>query len=261
MKIPIFQIDAFASALFNGNPAAICPLEQWLPDELLQKIAAENNLAETAYFVPETSGGYHLRWFTPEVEVDLCGHATLASAWVIMNELNRETKSVRFISRGGELTVNRNGDLYTLNFPSRMPEALSANQQLEDALGASILELWGSRDYLALLESEAAVRALAPDMEKLKHMDRFAVIVTAASSEYDFVSRFFAPSKGVNEDPVTGSAHCTLAPFWSSRLNKNPVRGFQASKRGGEVYCQVAGDRVLLSGTAVKYLEGFISVG
>ncbi len=260
MKIPIFQIDAFASALFSGNPAAICPLESWLPDELLQKIAAENNLAETAYFLPETGGGYHLRWFTPEVEVDLCGHATLASAWVIMNELHRETKSVRFSSRGGELNVTRNGDLYTLNFPSRMPEPLPANPQLEEALGTSILELWGSRDYMAVLESEAAVRALEPNMEKLKKLDRFAVIVTAASKEHDFVSRFFAPSKGVNEDPVTGSAHCTLAPFWSSRLNKNPIRGFQASKRGGEVHCQVEGDRVLLSGTAVKYLEGSITL-
>lgn len=260
MKLPIFQIDAFASDLFTGNPAAICPLERWLSDELLQKIAAENNLAETAFFVPETSGGYHLRWFTPEVEVDLCGHATLASAWVIMNELHRDTKSVRFRSRGGELTVSRNDDLYTLNFPSRMPEPLSASPQLEDALGASILELWGSRDYMAVLESETAVRALQPNMEKLKRMDRFAVIVTSAGKEYDFVSRFFAPSKGVNEDPVTGSAHCTLAPFWSARLSKNPIRGFQASRRGGEVHCKVEGDRVLLSGTAVKFLEGFITL-
>lgn len=260
MKIPIFQIDAFASVLFAGNSAAVCPLESWLPDNLLQKIAAENSLAETAYFVPQIGDGYHLRWFTPEVEVDLCGHATLASAWVIMNELNREAKSVRFSSRGGELSVTRNGDLYTLNFPSRMPEPLPANQQLEDALGASVLELWGSRDYMAVLESEAAVLALEPNMEKLKKLDRFAVIVTAASKEYDFVSRFFAPSKGVNEDPVTGSAHCTLAPFWSTRLNKNPVRAFQASKRGGEVHCQVEGDRVLLSGTAVKFMEGFITL-
>ncbi len=259
MKLPLFQVDAFTSKLFAGNPAAVCPLESWLPDELLQKIAAENNLAETAYFLREAEG-YHLRWFTPGVEVDLCGHATLASAWVIMNELDKSATTVRFRSRGGELSVSRKGEIYTLDFPSRMPERLSANAHLEEALGAKIVELWGARDYMAVLESEAAVRGLKPNMEKLRDVDRFAVIVTAGASEYDFVSRFFAPAKGVDEDPVTGSAHCTLAPFWAERLAKNPVLGYQASARGGEVHCEVRGERVLLSGHAVKYLEGWIFV-
>ena len=259
MKLSLFQVDAFTSKLFAGNPAAVCPLECWLPDDLLQKIAAENNLAETAFFIRE-GDGYHLRWFTPGVEVDLCGHATLASAWVIMNELDRSAETVSFRSRGGELSVSRAGDLYTLNFPSRMPERLAENPQLEEALGTKIVELWGGRDYMAVLASEEAVRALKPSMEKLRGIDRFAVIVTAEGCEYDFVSRFFAPAKGVDEDPVTGSAHCTLAPFWAGRLAKNPLRGFQASSRGGEVHCEVLGDRVLLSGQAVKYLEGTIYV-
>ncbi len=259
MKVPIFQIDAFTSALFTGNPAAVCPLEQWLPDALLQKIAAENNLAETAYFVRSESG-YHLRWFTPVVEVDLCGHATLAAAWVIMNELDRKAVSVSFQSRGGPLSVSRRGDIYTLDFPASMPERLAPNPQLEEALGSPIVELWGARDYVAVLASEQAVRSVKPSMEKLKGLDRFAVIVTAPGQDYDCVSRFFAPAAGVDEDPVTGSAHCTLAPFWAARLNRNPIRAFQASSRGGEVHCEVLGDRVLLSGTAVKFLEGTINL-
>ncbi len=259
MRLSLFQVDAFTSVLFAGNPAAVCPLENWLPDLLLQKIAAENNLAETAFFVRETDG-YQLRWFTPGVEVDLCGHATLASAWVIMNELDKSAATVRFRSRGGELSVSRDGDRYTLNFPSSMPERLAPNAGLEEALGTKIVELWGGRDYMAVLESEAAVRAMKPSMEKLRAIDRFAVIVTAEGGDYDFVSRFFAPAKGVDEDPVTGSAHCTLAPFWAGRLGKNPLLGFQASARGGEVHCEVRGDRVLLSGGAVKYLQGTIFV-
>ena len=259
MKVPIFQIDAFASSLFTGNPAAVCPLEHWLPDALLQKIAAENNLAETAFFVPSESG-YHLRWFTPAVEVDLCGHATLAAAWVILNELDTKAVSVSFQSRGGPLSVSRRGDIYTLDFPASMPERLVPNAQLEDALGCPIVELWGARDYLAVLASEQAVRDVKPSMEKLMALDRFAVIVTAPAKDYDCVSRFFAPAAGVDEDPVTGSAHCTLAPFWAARLNKNPIRAFQASSRGGEVHCEVHGDRVLLSGTAVKFLEGTINL-
>lgn len=259
MKVPIFQIDAFASSLFTGNPAAVCPLEQWLPDALLQKIAAENNLAETAYFVRSESG-YHLRWFTPIVEVDLCGHATLAAAWVILNELNPKAVSVSFQSRGGPLSVSRRGDIYTLNFPASIPERLPPNPQLEDALGCPIVELWGARDYVAVLASEQAVRSVKPSMEKLKKLDRFAVVVTAQGKDYDCVSRFFAPAEGIDEDPVTGSAHCTLAPFWAARLNRNPIRAFQASSRGGEVHCEVLGDRVLLSGTAVKFLEGTINL-
>ena len=259
MKLPIFQIDAFTDKLFAGNPAAICPLESWLPDELLQSIAAENNLAETAYFVREQNG-YHLRWFTPAVEVGLCGHATLAAAWVIMNELDPQARAVNFRSLGGPLMVHRTGDLYTLDFPASKPVRLPASTQLEEAFGTPILEVWGARDVVALLDSEQTVVGLTPDFERLKKMEGFGFVATAASSKYDFVSRFFAPSQGINEDPVTGSAHCTLAPFWADRLGRNSLRAFQASPRGGEVLCEVKGARVELSGYGVKYMEGTISL-
>ncbi len=259
MKLSIFQVDAFTDQLFRGNPAAICPLDNWLPDDLLQNIAAENNLAETVFFVREAEG-YHLRWFTPTVEVDLCGHATLAAAWVILNELDLSATSVNFRSLGGPLTVSKTGDLYTLDFPSLKPERRPDNPPLEEALGTKIAEIWAARDTVAVLESEAAVRAMNPDFEKLKKIPGFAFIATAVSDEYDFVSRFFAPAQGINEDPVTGSAHCTLAPFWAKRLGKDSMRAFQASARGGEVLCRVKGDRVELSGYGVKYLEGTIWV-
>jgi PhzF family phenazine biosynthesis protein len=260
MRIPLYQVDAFTNRLFRGNPAAICPLKEWLPDETLQAIAAENNLAETAYYIPNGKG-YHLRWFTPGVEVDLCGHATLAAAHVIL-AIRRELAGSRvtFLSKSGELTVDREGDLYALDFPARAPEECAANPQLEDALGAKPKQLLAARDYLCVFDREGDVRALAPNMEKLMTIDRFAVIVTAPGRDCDFVSRFFAPAKGVPEDPVTGSAHCTLIPYWSKRLGRTKLHARQISKRGGELWCEDRGARVKIAGNAVTYLEGEIEV-
>lgn len=260
MRIPIFQIDAFSSRLFAGNPAAVCPLEAWLPDHVMQDIAAENNLAETAFFVPE-GGGYRLRWFTPTVEVALCGHATLAAAWVILNRLRDGLDSVAFETRSGELTVRRLGELYSLDLPARPPQPCQAHPRLVEALGAAPLEVLAARDYLVVYQSEEQVVTLRPDMELLSTVDRFAVIATAPGiGGVDFVSRFFAPSQGVAEDPVTGSAHCTLIPYWSRRLNKSSLRALQVSRRGGELWCENRGDRVLISGHAVPYLEGTIGI-
>jgi PhzF family phenazine biosynthesis protein len=260
MNVPIYQVDAFSGKLFAGNPAAICPLDEWLPDATLQAIAAENNLAETAFYIRK-NGTYHLRWFTPGVEVDLCGHATLASAHVIM-DIRREVTDgrVAFASKSGELAVTRDGDLYALDFPSRPPVEATYDKGLFEALGATPKLVLGARDYFCVFESEAQVRALKPNMEKLAAIDRFATIVTAPGSDCDFVSRFFAPAKGVPEDPVTGSAHCTLIPYWVERLHKTKLFARQVSPRGGEVWCEHRGDRVTIAGHAVTYLTGSINV-
>jgi PhzF family phenazine biosynthesis protein len=260
MNVPIYQVDAFAGKLFAGNPAAICPLDSWLPDATLQSIAAENNLAETAYYV-RNNGGFHIRWFTPGVEVDLCGHATLAAAHVIL-ELRKEgaQQRVSFDSKSGELIVTRENDLYALDFPARPPSETPFDKNLFDALGAEPKLVLGARDYLCVFETEAQVRALKPNMEKLAAIDRFATIVTAPGTDCDFVSRFFAPAKGVPEDPVTGSAHCTLIPYWAGRLGKTKLFARQVSRRGGELWCEHRGDRVTIAGRAVKYLEGTIVV-
>ncbi len=260
MRIPIYQVDAFSGTLFHGNPAAICPLEKWLDDEVLQSIAAENNLAETAFYVPNGKG-YHLRWFTPGVEVDLCGHATLASAHVIL-AIRGETSENRvvFHSKSGELSVDREGDLYALDFPSRPPSECAVDGSLAEALGATPKQVLGARDYLCIFDTEEEVRALTPNMDKLAAIDRFATIVTAPGRDCDFVSRFFARAKGVPEDPVTGSAHCTLIPYWSKRLGKTKLHARQISKRGGELFCEDRGDRVKIAGHATKFLEGFIDI-
>jgi PhzF family phenazine biosynthesis protein len=260
MDVPIYQVDAFASKLFRGNPAAICPLNSWLPDATLQSIAVENNLAETAYYVPE-NGSYRLRWFTPGAEVDLCGHATLATAHVMM-AIRKEIseRSVSFHSKSGVLTVTRDGDLYSMDFPARAPEPREANAALFEALGAKPKEFLAARDYFCVFETEAEVRALKPNMEKLAAIGGFGTIATAPGSDCDFVSRFFAPAQGVNEDPVTGSSHCTLIPYWSARLNKTTLFARQISARGGELWCEHRGDRVTISGNAVKFLEGTIHV-
>jgi len=260
MKLPIYQIDAFASEVFRGNPAAVCPLERWLDDNHLQAIAAENNLAETAYFVPQGEA-YSLRWFTPVQEVDLCGHATLASAYVIFHYLRPEMKSVTFNSQSGPLYISREGDLLRMDFPVRAPVACSESEglgRLAGALGSPPREILCSRDYLAVYDSEDEVRELQPNFESLKTLDRLGVIVTAAGRTADFVSRFFAPGAGIPEDPVTGSAHCTLAPYWATRLGKTKLRAFQVSARGGELFCELRGNRVLISGRCVRYLEGTI---
>jgi len=260
MEIPIYQVDAFASQLFRGNPAAVCPLSSWLPDKTLQSIAAENNLAETAYYVRD-NGRYQLRWFTPGVEVDLCGHATVAAASVIL-ETRREQPGPRvvFDSKSGELAVEKEGDLYSLDFPSRPPAECVVDPGLEAALKAKPTSVLGARDYLCVFEDEDQVRALAPDMDKLAVIDRFGFIATAPGKDCDFVSRFFAPGKGVPEDPATGSAHTTLTPYWSRRLGKEKLFGRQISARGGELWCEDRGDRVKIAGRAIPYLEGIITV-
>jgi predicted PhzF superfamily epimerase YddE/YHI9 len=260
MQIPLYQVDAFASHIFRGNPAAICPLDHWLPDETLQAIAAENNLSETAFYVPNGTG-YDLRWFTPAVEVDLCGHATLAAAYVIL-DIRRETEDSRvvFHSKSGELTVDRSDSLYALDFPARPAAECLVDPVLVDALGASPAHILRARDYLCVYADEKQVRSLAPDMSKLAALDCFAVIVTAPGRDCDFVSRFFAPAKGVPEDPVTGSAHCTLIPYWSKRLGKSTLHARQISPRGGELWCEDRGARVKIAGNAVKFLHGHIEI-
>jgi PhzF family phenazine biosynthesis protein len=259
MRIPLYQIDAFTSRLFSGNPAAVCPLEEWLDAATMQAIAAENNLSETAFFV-RSGGAYALRWFTPAVEVDLCGHATLASAFVILEILDPAAEAVGFETRSGELVVRRRDDLLEMDFPARPPQPCEANPALAAALGKVPRELWQTRDYLAVYDSEDDIRALAPDMKALAAVGHFAACVTAPGREADFVSRFFAPASGVPEDPVTGSSHCALTPYWSRRLGKKDLHAVQASARGGELFCHDGGDRVRLAGRAVKYLEGFISL-
>jgi PhzF family phenazine biosynthesis protein len=257
MRTPIFQIDAFTTRPFAGNPAAVMPMASFPADAVMQAIAAENNLAETAFLVRE-GGDYRMRWFTPLVEVPLCGHATLASAAVVMERLEPGRKIVVFQSASGPLTVKRTDAGYVMDFPARLSDAVAALPALNQALGAAPLEVTvDAFNYLALLESAALLRALSPDMAALARLDRSGVIVTAPGDNgYDFVSRYFAPAKGIPEDPVTGSAHCMLAPYWAKRLGKTEFRAFQSSKRGGEVVCRLIGERVELEGTCVFYMEG-----
>jgi PhzF family phenazine biosynthesis protein len=261
MRTPIFQIDAFTTHRFAGNPAAVMPMDRFLADPLLQAIAAENNLAETAFLVPE-GGDYRLRWFTPTIEVPLCGHATLASAAVVMERLEPGRRSVLFHSASGPLTVNRSDAGYVMDFPVRPSEQIPAPAGLAEALAVVPVEVFANTfNYMALLESAKILRELAPDMAALARMDRPGVIVTAQGDGiYDFVSRYFAPAKGIPEDPVTGAAHCMLAPFWAKRLGKNEFRAFQASRRGGEIICRLARDRIELEGTCVFYLEGKVEI-
>jgi PhzF family phenazine biosynthesis protein len=257
MKIPFYQVDAFSSKIFSGNPAAVCILESWLDTNVLQSIAAENNLSETAFLVPKSKGRYELRWFTPTIEVDLCGHATLASAFVIFSFVDNALTSVDFETASGLLSVARSGELLSMDFPSRRPEPAEKSPIIAQALGAEPLAVLKSRDLLVIFENESTVRNMKPDFDKLKQIrDAFAVIVTAQGEKSDFVSRFFAPNAGISEDPVTGSAHCTLIPYWSERLGKNKLHAFQISKRGGELFCENARDRVRISGNAVIYAKG-----
>jgi PhzF family phenazine biosynthesis protein len=264
MKLPIYQIDAFASAVFRGNPAAVCPLERWLPEQTMQSIAAENNVAETAFFVPRNGGAAHeieydIRWFSPEVEIDLCGHATLASGLVVFTRIGPGRESVTFHSKSGPLTVHRAGELLALDFPARPPERCEADGVAE-ALGAAPRETWRSRDLMAVYDSEEAVRGLTPSFDRLRALDVFGVIATAPGREVDFVSRFFAPRQGVPEDPATGSSHCTLVPYWSRRLGRKTLRARQLSARVGDFSCEDRGERVRIAGRAVPYLEGTIEV-
>ncbi|MEO8104059.1 MAG: PhzF family phenazine biosynthesis protein [Betaproteobacteria bacterium] len=261
MRTPIYQIDAFTSLRFAGNPAAVLLLEDFPADALMQAIAAENNLAETAFLVPD-GGNYRLRWFTPTVEVPLCGHATLASAAVVMERLEPGRRTVVFQSASGPLTVQRTDTGYCMDFPARVSVPVPAPPGLAETLGAVPVEVVADAfNYLVLLGSAAVVRKLAPDIAAIARLDRTGVIVTAAGDgAYDFVSRYFAPAKGIPEDPVTGGAHCALTPYWARRLNKTVFRVFQASRRGGEMTCRLAGDRVELEGACVFYLEGEVEI-
>lgn len=259
MSIPYYQVDAFTGSLFSGNPAGVCLLADWLPDPVLQSIAAENNLAETAFAVHRGSD-FDLRWFTPVLEVDLCGHATLASAHVIFRHLGHRDSVVKFQTRSGLLTVTRQNDLLTLDFPARPAAPCPAPADLIKGLGCAPMYTAKSRDYLVVLETEQAIRDLRPDMAALRQLDCLGTIVTAPGEHCDFVSRFFAPRAGVPEDPVTGSAHCTLIPYWAQRLGRSQLRAMQLSRRGGELFCENHGQRVGIGGRAVTYSSGFLHV-
>lgn len=257
MRAPIFQVDAFTDRRFAGNPAAVIPLDSFPADSILQAIAAENNLAETAFLIRQ-SGDYRLRWFTPAVEVPLCGHATLASAAVVMERLEPERKSVVFHSASGLLAVKRAAAGYIMDFPVRLSEQVPTPPGLAEALGVVPTEVFvNDFNYMAVLTSAEVLRNISPEMSSLAKMDRDGMIVTAkGDGSYDFVSRYFAPAKGIPEDPVTGSAHCMLAPYWAKRLGKTAFRAFQASQRGGEIICRLMGNRVELEGTCIFYMEG-----
>jgi len=262
MKLPLYQVDAFASEVFSGNPAAVCPLDAWLPDATLQAIAEENNLSETAFFVPAAGKAdrFDLRWFTPATEVDLCGHATLASAFVLYEQLGYGEPAVHFETRSGRLSVSRRDDGFAMRFPATVPQACPAPPGLVEALGCPPLECLAGCKYMAVFANKAQVRALTPDFSLLKRLDLPGVIVTAPGTDVDFVSRFFAPKMGINEDPVTGSAHCELAPYWSKRLGKLRLAAHQVSRRGGRLTCEVDGAQVILAGQAVLYMTAEITL-
>ncbi len=259
MNLDIFQIDAFATRPFEGNPAAVCPLEHWLDDELLQAIAAENNLSETAFFV-SSEEGFELRWFTPLKEVALCGHATLATAHVIFEHLGHTGPLLVFDTLSGKLTVQKKEQGLEMDFPALPPRQCDCPERLAKGLGVSPVEVWCADDYLAVFEDEETVLALQPHQELLAQLDLRGVIITAPGKTVDFVSRFFAPKLGVSEDPVCGSAHCELAPYWARRLGRTVLNARQVSKRGGSIGCEVKSDRVLLTGQAVTVMSGVMMV-
>ncbi|MCL1882304.1 MAG: PhzF family phenazine biosynthesis protein [Defluviitaleaceae bacterium] len=264
-----YIIDAFTDKLFGGNPAGVCLPENFPSDSVMQSIAAENNLSETAFVVKQESGRYNLRWFTPTLEIDLCGHATLASAFVLFGEREKDSREIRFDTASGELVVTRNGELLSLNFPAAFAEECAVYPSIEESLGVKPLAVYKSIDFMVLVKDEETLRSIEPNFSvlmglkseaKLDH-DRFGIIVTAVGAECDFVSRYFAPNVGVPEDPVTGRAHCTLTPFWSKRLGKKIMSARQLSARGGVLECEDLGERVRISGKAVRYLKGEISNG
>jgi PhzF family phenazine biosynthesis protein len=260
MKIKIYQVDAFTNEIFKGNPAAVCPLQKWLPDKLMQNIAYENNLSETAFFV-KNGNVFEIRWFTPTVEVDLCGHATLAAAHVLFNQLDYKLDIIFLTSKSGDLRVRKDKDLLWLDFPAGFYEKTSIPAKLTEAIAAKPLEAGAARDYLMVIyQSEDIIRNMQPDFNKLKELPYHAIIVTAKGNKVDFVSRMFAPAIGINEDPVTGSAHTVLTPYWSQKLKKVHLSARQISSRGGELHCTLSGDRVEIGGQAITYLVGEIEV-
>jgi len=262
MKLPIYQVDAFtdrSGKSFTGNPAAVVPLQEWIPDRLMQAIAEENNLSETAFFVP-ADPDFHIRWFTPKDEVKLCGHATLASAFILFSILDYQGNTVRFHSLSGPLSVKNDGHLFTLDFPNQKPESCDPPNELIKGLGKTPLACYRKEDFIAVFEHEEHIASIQPKHAELEKLDLRGVIITAPSQENDFVARFFAPKFGIPEDPVTGSAYTQLTPYWAEKLGKNQLTAEQLSPRGGTVYCKLKGDRVLISGSAIMFMEGKIEI-
>jgi len=255
-----FEVHSFTDEIFHGNPAGICPLDEWLDDRMMQDIARENGLSETAFFVPG-DGEFDLRWFTPSMEVDLCGHATLASAYVLFDHLGFEGESIQFNTQSGTLKVWRQGSALVMDFPSRPAQRIEPPLHLKNAFDMPLENVFKSRDYMIVFDSEKTVRELRPDMTELEQLDCTGIIVTAPGEDVDFVSRFFAPRAGVPEDPVTGSAHCTLTPYWAAILGTNDLAARQVSERGGELACRLVDDRVHIAGRAVLYARGFLNIG
>ncbi|TDO23462.1 PhzF family phenazine biosynthesis protein [Sediminibacterium goheungense] len=253
---PIYTVDAFTDHVFGGNPAAVCPLETWLSTETMQQLANENNLSETAFFVKRSDGDYDIRWFTPELEIDLAGHPTLATAYVLFHELAYPTDEIRFHSKSGLLTVTRKGELMEMNFPARMPVACDIPAHLLEGFSIKPREVLRSRDYFLVYESEEEVLNAVPDFVELNQVETLGIIITAKGKEADFVSRFFVPNSVIGEDPVTGSAHATLIPYWANALQKDNLKALQLSKRRGDLWCGMQGDRVTIAGKAVLYMKG-----
>ena len=263
MELKLYQVDAFTERTFGGNPAAVVPLEAWLPDATMQAIALENNLSETAFFAPRGDGGFDLRWFTPLIEVDLCGHATLGTAWVLFNRLGHAGEAVTFHTRSGPLTVARDGGRLAMDFPAQPPAGPAGIGDVAGAIGVQPEAVLAAPYALAVLDSEETVRAVRPDFRRVAALDSPELIVTAPGApggDCDFVSRFFAPASGIDEDPATGSAHCILIPYWAGRLGKTEMFARQVSARGGALWCALKGERVSIAGCAAPYLEGTIAV-
>lgn len=259
MKLNIYQVDAFTDHIFGGNPAAIIPLNEWLPYATLQAIALENNLSETAYFVKEASH-FRLRWFTPTIEVDLCGHATLASAYVLFSELNYAERKIHFETRSGALFVEKEDDWLIMDFPITYMAVVPYNEKIKSGIGADYIEIYESdTKFMVVLENEDQIKALRPDFRILNELGK-NVIVTSVGNNCDFVSRFFAPASGIDEDPVTGSAHTALTPYWSAKLGKQKLEARQISQRGGHLFCSINNDRVILKGQSRLYLKGAIYI-
>lgn len=256
MNYPIYTVDAFTDKVFGGNPAACCPLKEFLPTEQMQKLANENNLSETAFFVKNPDYSYNLKWFTPEVEMDLAGHPTLATAFVIFTELGHESDSIQFHTNSGLLTVVKKGDLLEMNFPSRMPLACTAPEDLLKGFSIQPKEVLKSRDYFLVYETQEEIEQVVADFNYLNKVDTLGIIITAKGNNSDFVCRFLVPNSVIGEDPVTGSAHATLIPYWAKKLGKNDLSSIQLSKRKGHLWCGSRGDRVTISGKAVLYMKG-----
>lgn len=261
MRLTLYQVDAFADSVFSGNPAAVCPLDEWLSDEILQKVAAENNLSETAFYVPK-GNVFEIRWFTPAIEVDLCGHATLATAFVLNKYENFTQRTIEFYSpRSGRLSVEVRRDQFVLNFPVDPPIEIELTEALVSATDKRAIAAYkGKTDYMLVFDKEDDIRTMQPNLPVIARLEARGVIVTARGSECDFVSRFFAPAAGVNEDPVCGSAHTTLIPYWANQLNTNELKAYQLSERGGKLHCRLLENRVMLGGNAVLYMKGEIYI-